>query len=567
MADDEKIITISFQPHGRKVHVPKGTTILDAAVRAGVGVEGPCGGQGTCGKCKVKVLPFAGEDIPPRNALEEEALNEEDVAEGLRLACQVPLEFDCAIEVPKDSRIYKHLVLMTGLESATIAVPNVAVSTETIGDETETTVSIGERVVEKKKGEHLEAYGVAIDLGTTTVVCHLVDLREGVVLSSTVDLNPQVARGDDVISRIQHAKSPEGGDWLTAQARGVVNKLINEACEKADVDNRDLYELVFAGNTCMHHLFFGLDVSSLGKAPYIPSHTGSLTVSAKELGIDINPKGQIYSLPVLAGFLGADAAAVAVTAALDCYEGTRLAIDIGTNGEILLCTKGKIYGCSSPAGPAFEGAQISCGMRAYTGAISYMRIEDGKVRYSVVGSSKPKGITGSGLVDAAAQLVKEGLLDTNGRFTKEKKGKLIRKGPDGPELLVAKKKDTLHGKDIVITQKDIRQLQLAKAAIASGISVLLEVAGLSPGDIDDIYVAGAFGNYIDRGSAMAIGLLPEIDPKRIVSIGNAAAIGAKRALVSMVERARAGTIEKKMNYIELAGRKDFQDIFMSHISF
>ena len=290
-------------------------------------------------------------------------------------------------------------------------------------------------------------------------------------------------------------------------------------------------------------------------------------MEAKKLGIKMSPKGQIYALPVLAGFLGADATAVALTAAMDCYEGTRLAIDIGTNGEVLLCTKGKIYGCSSPAGPAFEGAQISCGMRASTGAISYVRIEDGKVKTSVIGGGKPRGVTGSGLVEAVAELLKTGMLDSSGRFVEEKGNKLIRKGKDGLEFVVARKKATAHGKDIVITQKDIRQLQLAKAAIATGISILLGEAEITPEDIDDIFIAGAFGNYIDRESAMAIGLIPEMDPKKIVSIGNAAAIGAKRALVSITERARAEIIQRKLAYVELAGRKDFQEVYMSHIHF
>jgi uncharacterized 2Fe-2S/4Fe-4S cluster protein (DUF4445 family) len=506
------------------------------------------------------------EKVPVPDQSEKDALSPEELKDGLRLACQIMLKHDCTVEVPKESKTYKHMILMAGLESATVPVPNVNVSTVETKDGTETWVHLGERVIEQKPGEHLDVYGVAVDLGTTTVVCHLVDLRSGATLASTVALNPQVSRGDDVISRIKFAHDPEGARWLTAKAREVVNSLIAEACEEAGVGHNDIYEMVFAGNTCMHHLFFDIPVDTLGEAPYIPGHMGSLIVNAKELGIRINPVGQVYSLPVLAGFLGADASAVAMTAALDCHEGARLAMDIGTNGEILLCTKGKIFGCSSPAGPAFEGAQIKCGMRASTGAITYLKIEDGKVRTSVVGGGKPRGIAGSGLVEAVAELLGTGHLDPSGRFLK-KKDKLLRKGDDGLEFIVAKKKETAHGKDIVITQKDVRQLQLAKAALASGVAMLLHEAELSVEDIDDIYIAGAFGNYIDRRSAMAIGLIPEIDPKRVVSIGNGAAIGAKRALVSIRERSRAEAIQKKLNYVELAGRKDFQDFYMSHIHF
>jgi uncharacterized 2Fe-2S/4Fe-4S cluster protein (DUF4445 family) len=569
MAKKKETVTITFQPDGRKTTVPKGSTILDAAIEAGVGVEGPCGGQGTCGKCVVRLILGKGDELPEPNQLEGMALSSSRLDEGYRLACQVHVTKDCTVEVPKESKMYKHMILMAGLESATVGVPNVSVNTATNeeGEVTDTYVFLGEKVIAKRAGEHLEIHGVAVDLGTTTVVCHLVNLRSGSTMASTVALNPQVPRGDDVISRVKYAADPEGARWLTEKAREVVNSLIKEACAEAGVKLREVYEMVFAGNTCMHHLFFDLPVRSLGEAPYIPAEIGSLTVEAKKLGIKMSPKGQIYALPVLAGFLGADATAVALTAAMDCYEGTRLAIDIGTNGEVLLCTKGKIYGCSSPAGPAFEGAQISCGMRASTGAISYVRIEDGKVKTSVIGGGKPRGVTGSGLVEAVAELLRTGILDQSGRFVGEKGNKLIRRGKDGLEFVVVKKKATAHGKDIVITQKDIRQLQLAKAAIATGISILLGEAEITPEDIDDIFIAGAFGNYIDRESAMAIGLIPEMAPKKIVSIGNAAAIGAKRALVSITERARAEVIQRKLTYVELAGRKDFQEVYMSHIHF
>jgi len=567
MPDENEMITVSFQPDGRKVKVPRGSTILEAAVRGGIGVEGPCGGQGTCGKCKVRVVPYLGERPPDTLPADREALTAEELHEGLRLACRVRLRSDCTIEVPKDSRMYKHLILMTGLESATVPVPNVTAKVQELeSGEKMTYVLFGDKVVAKHKGENLAVYGAAIDLGTTTVVCHLVDLKDGDTVKSTVALNPQVVRGDDVITRIKFASTTEGYEEMVHKARDVVNSLIKEACKEASVNPKTVFEVVFAGNTCMHHFFFGLPVDTLGQAPYLPAHTGPLTAPAKKLGLEISPVAQVYALPVFAGFLGSDAAAVALTAALDAYTGTRLALDIGTNGEIMLCTKGKIHGCTSPAGPAFEGAQISCGMRASTGAISYVKVDSGKLVYSVVGGVKPRGITGSGLVDIAAHLLKAGLMDSSGKLKEDVKG-AVRHGADGLELVVAPKEATDTGKDIVVTQKDIRQLQLAKAAIASGISITLSVAGITPEDIDDIYIAGAFGNYIDRHSAMDIGLIPRIDPKKIVSIGNAAAIGAKRALVSMTERARAENIQKRMNHIDLAGRKDFQEVFMAHINF
>jgi uncharacterized 2Fe-2S/4Fe-4S cluster protein (DUF4445 family) len=567
MPDDEDNITVSFQPDGRKVKVPKGFSVLDATIKGGIGVEGPCGGQGTCGKCKVRLFPCEGKSLPQAKDLECKALSKEELKDGIRLACQVRLDCDCTIEIPNDSRMYKHLILMTGLESATAPAPNVTSKVQdNEAGEKMTYILFDGKVVAKHKGDDLGVYGAAIDLGTTTVVCHLVDLHDGDTVVSTVALNPQVVRGDDVITRIKFASTEEGYEELVMKAREVVNSLILQACKEASVNPKSVFEVVFAGNTCMHHFFFGMPVEGLGQAPYLPAHTGPLTVPAKKLGLDISPVAQVYALPIFAGFLGADAAAVALTAALDAYTGNRLAIDIGTNGEIMLCTKGKIYGCTSPAGPAFEGAQISCGMRASTGAISYLKVDKGKLVYSVVGGVKPRGITGSGLVDIAALLLKSGLMDTSGKLKLDVKG-MIRQGHDGPELLVAPKEATDTGHDIVVTQKDIRQLQLAKAALASGISIILSEAGIDAQDLDDIYVAGAFGNYIDRHSAMDIGLLPRIDPKKIVSIGNAAAIGAKRALVSMTERARAENIQKKMTHIDLASRKDFQDVFMAHINF
>jgi uncharacterized 2Fe-2S/4Fe-4S cluster protein (DUF4445 family) len=566
MPDNEDNITVAFQPDGRKVKVPVGFTALDATIKGGIGVEGPCGGQGTCGKCKVRLFPCEGKGLPEPKDHERKALTKAELKDGIRLACQTVLDCDCTIEIPKDSRMYKHLILMTGLESATAPAPNISVDVREKAGEKTTYILMGKKRIAKRKGEHLEIYGAAIDLGTTTVVCHLVDLRAGATIESTVALNPQVVRGDDVITRIKYASTPDGYEWMVTQAREVVASLIKQACEEAAVDPRLVFEVVFAGNTCMHHFFFGLPVDGLGHAPYLPSHKGSLTAPAKKLGLEVNPAAQVYALPIFAGFLGADAAAVALTSALDAYPGARMAIDIGTNGEIMLCSKGKIYGCTSPAGPAFEGAQISCGMRASTGAISYVTFEGGKFAYSVIGGVKPRGLTGSGLVDVAAQLLKAGLMDMHGKLKEDKKG-AVRQGPDGLELLLAPKADTDIGKDIVVTQKDIRQLQLAKAAIASGISIILAEAGITPEDLDDIYVAGAFGNYIDRHSAMDIGLIPRMDPKKIVSIGNAAAIGAKRALVSMTERARAESLQGRMNHIDLAERKDFQEVFMAHINF
>jgi uncharacterized 2Fe-2S/4Fe-4S cluster protein (DUF4445 family) len=555
-----KTVTVNFQPEGRKIVVPIGSTILDAAREGGVWLEGPCGGQGTCGKCRVRVVG----DPPEPLAEESMVLPSQDIKRGYRLACRVRVTRDLVVEVPEDSTRYQHLILVTGLEMYTKPKPGIKLERIEEKNKILTRILFGNDEVGKLEGSPGDMLGLALDLGTTTIVAHLVDLFTGQTISSSTCLNPQVVHGDDVISRIKFSQDGKGNSKkLQQEVVDAVNGLIKKACENAPRSSRDIYEIVFAGNTCMHHLFFGLDASGLGRAPYSPSHTGSLSKKTKALGLKTSKYGRIYSLPVIAGYLGADALAVALATGLDRCKGNALAVDIGTNGEILLCKDGHIYGCSAPAGPAFEGAQISCGMRATHGAITWLKIKNNKVETSVIGGGKPRGLAGSAAVDAVAEMLGAGLMETSGKLNP---GGPVREGDKGPELGVVDPEKSDTGRPVVFTQADVRQVQLAKSAIATGIEIMLASAKIRADELNEIYVAGAFGNYIGRQSAITIGLLPPVEIKKIVSIGNAAAVGAKRALVSVEERKRAEEIQKKINYVELAGRKDFQERFISNMN-
>ncbi len=421
-------------------------------------------------------------------------------------------------------------------------------------------------------------YGIAFDIGTTTIVGRLLDLNTGEDLAVASAMNPQVVYGDDVVSRINLVTtSKDGLEKLNECVIGVINELIAQLVDKSQVGAKDIYKMTVVGNTCMHHLFFSLDPTHLALAPYVSVVEEPVRARARELGIKINPCASVYSLPNIAGFVGADTVGVILASAIYEDDEIRLTIDIGTNGEIVLGSSKRLISCSTAAGPAFEGAHIKFGMRAAAGAINHIFDSGDDIAITTIGDVPAQGICGSGLVDAVAVLITKRIIDETGRICDPDDPpeglspawrERIVEGENGSSFILIKKEESQLNEPIVLTQRDVREVQLAKGAILSGIQILKEELGIDDDDIHEVLLAGAFGNYIDRQSARIIGLLPsQIPLERIKSIGNAAGVGAKIALLSKKERERAEQVTQDVEYIELCGHANFQNVFMESMFF
>ncbi len=453
-----------------------------------------------------------------------------------------------------------------------------------------TVVRAGGRVLAVEPGDtSRRLLGVALDIGTSTLAASLVDLATGVELAAASAPNPQAAFGADLMTRLGHAFHHEGRRELQKRVVAALNDLIHGLCRRLDVDPPSVYAASVVGNTAMHHLFLGLDVEPLGLAPYVPAVTGPLTVAAGEVGLAIHPRGAVYCLPCIAGFAGSDIAAVLLATRLWEAGAPVLVIDLGTNGEILLGDSTGILACSAPAGPAFEGGAIAHGMRALPGAIQAVAIDD-DVRLDVIGGGPALGLCGSGLVDAVAALLNAGVLDPSGRFRPDRRGALppavarrLDKGgnwfvlawpgePSGSRArdtaaLPAGEAAGASGTAVTLTQKDVRQLQLAKGAIRAGINVLLTERGIRPEDLAEVLLAGTFGNYVREESALAIGLLPPVPAERVRPIGNATAAGARQALLSRAARETLELVVRRVRHVPLAMRPDFQEVFIESTTF
>jgi uncharacterized 2Fe-2S/4Fe-4S cluster protein (DUF4445 family) len=428
---------------------------------------------------------------------------------------------------------------------------------------------VGGEIVQVIPGEERRPLlGVALDIGTTTVVGKLFDLRTGRVLAVAARLNAQRVFGEDVISRIQHATRSQQ-DLLALQERviAVINEIVVELCNgRAQPD--DILEVVCAGNTVMTHLAAAVSPQWLAQYPYVPAFRASLCCQARELGIAIHELGKVYFLPGIGRFVGGDTVAVILAAGLDTSPTVKLAVDVGTNGEIVLGSRQRLLACSTAAGPAFEGAHIRHGMRAATGAIDRVDLVDGDIRCHVLGETEPQGVCGSGLIDAVAVLLRTGLVDASGRLMEGAQC------PAGvPKALrerlgmVGGERAFLLAGQVVITQRDIREVQLAKGAIAAGARILMRLLGVGAGDLDQVLLAGAFGNFLRRDNAIRIGLLPPVQGERVSFIGNAACAGAEMALLSTVHRQRAEAIARQVEYVEISAIPDFQDLFAEEMMF
>ncbi|MDO8684408.1 MAG: ASKHA domain-containing protein [Armatimonadota bacterium] len=608
-----KLVQVRFEPDDIEIHVKVGTTLSDAAISAGCAVETPCGGMGTCGKCRVFVTD--GVSAPDES---EKRLLGDLIAEGVRLACRARVTADTVVNIPEASRSLVQKILCSGMVRQVTPESNIhkyyveapeptlldeRAEFERIADsinlrpgELQIDVNLARKLSSTLRdsnykvtaviaGSHLLAiepgdttaqkFGVAFDLGSTTIVGYLLDLNTGHDMAVASSANPQMAYGDDLISRINFASTQSNGlEMLTHAASDAMNRIVKQLCASAGINANHIYETTVVGNSCMTHLLLGIDPTSLGQSPYVPTICKEMTVRAPEVGLKINSSGLVHVLPNVAGFVGSDLVAVLLASMWEDDGRTRLAVDIGTNGEMALRHAGRTLACSAAAGPAFEGARIGCGMRGGPGAIDSVRIGE-EVVISTIDNKKARGLCGSGLVDAVAEMLNAGIVDEMGRLLEPDEipslspsvhERLVMED-DGPRFVLAEAKRSATGKPIVLTQRDIRQLQLAKGSIRAAIQTLLKVAGAEESDLSELLLAGAFGNYIRKESAVRIGLCPDIPIEKITSVGNAAGTGAKLALLSVKERGLARKLAESTEHIELANHPDYQNEFMEMMLF
>ena len=528
--------TITFQPSGRTLDVPAGITILEAAIRAGISIEAPCGGGGTCAKCRVRVA--SGDPLPQHGACR---LTEAEHAAGWRLACATIINGPLIVEVP-------------GARAAQILTSDTGVS-----------VALDPLLPPDAVAPML---GVAFDLGTTTVVGTLFDLATGLPCAVASDLNGQIAHGDDVVARIRHAReNSEGARQLQTAVLKTLNKLLSSLTEQANVSTSAIYAVTLAGNTAMQQLLLGRDSRALGEVPFAPAFHDAQNLHATEIGLLTNPAAHLYVFPQVGGFVGGDTVSCMLAANFDAPAEPALLIDIGTNGEIALVRDGEILCASTAAGPAFEGARISCGMRATTGAIDQITLRDNDIACRTIGNAEAVGLCGTALIDVAAELLRAGILDETGRLLEP--GEAAHLSPALRARVTMENDAPAFRLDanVLLRQQDIRELQLATAAIRAGVETLLKLANLTPDDLGRVCLAGAFGNLIRPANAQRIGLLPAVSADRIRFIGNASSLGAKTALLNRHARDRAESLRRVSRHIDLGSLPDFQDAFVNAILF
>jgi uncharacterized 2Fe-2S/4Fe-4S cluster protein (DUF4445 family) len=607
---------ITFQPEKKTVAILPEQTLLEAAHSVGVNIVATCGGRGRCNSCRIQVIE--GNFTPPTDQ-EVKILGEKGLQHGFRLSCQTRALGDGIVRVvpPISERAFqilsqterqayaiapdicKHHLLLpktseeqqssdfediqklgeVGLQQIDLPTLQALPSTIFQASRNVTVVSWDHQVIAVEPGDTTQhLYGIAFDIGTTTVVGYLLDLRTGQELAVSSALNDQTRYGGDIMSRITFAQQNQTGlQKLHISVIQTVNSIIDDVCDQANIDHQQIYEMSVVGNTCMHHLFLNISPIHLGLAPYLAAIRKRYVVPVSDLGINICPQGRVVMLPLIAGFVGADTVGVVLATGMHRSNDIKLAVDIGTNGEIVLGTKDRLIACSTAAGAAFEGAQITHGMRGASGAIDKVVIDD-DVHIHVIGDSPALGICGSGLVDAIAQMLNAGIINSSGRLLN--RAELEKHGSISPllkeriieeyrkrQFILAYGNQTESGEPIVITQQDIRELQLAKGAIFAGINMLIKKLEIQAEDIVEILLAGAFGNYLDKHSAVRIGLLPAFPPEKIRSVGNAAGLGSQLALLSGQAKQEADQIAKFTAHIALTNNPVFQHAFAEAMAF
>ena len=608
-------VTIEFQPHEQTTRVPSGMSLFNAANWIGLAIDSTCGARGTCGKCKVKVL----QGNTGISDADTKVFSDEELAEGWRLSCRAIAYDDVVCEVPRLMGNPKAALM--GFEQHVILDPNVhklyiELDQPSLEDQRPdferirdalaekgyevttplpvlrqlpkimrkanwniTAVVVGQRLIAVEVGDTTDQlYGLAFDIGTTTVVGMLINLNNGVAQAVKSTLNGQASFGADVISRISHGMlNEEGLTELQHAILNSINGLIEQLIIETSIQREQIYEAVFAGNATMLHLLLGMDPEAIGVTPFIPVIEEGINSPAQEIAVCIHPLSNIYTLPHLGAYVGADLVGGLLATGLVRGEGYRLLVDVGTNGEIICGSNRRTVATAAPAGPAFEGASIKDGMRASEGAIEAVKISGDSIELQTIGDVKPIGLCGSGLLDAVAQLYLCGLMNSSGRFIKADKvakhfgpnlAKRIIVDEQGMRSFVlAWPEESGSGKQIILTQRDIRELQFAKGSIAAGIDVVMNELGISANDLVDIYLAGSFGNYINPQSARIIGLVPPLPVGHIKPVGNTAGEGAKIALLSFRERQVAESLPHIVEYHELSGRADFNDSFLDVLAF
>lgn len=523
--------TVEFQPLGRRAVVPQGATLLEAARAAGLALTATCGGAGTCASCRVRLTAGT---LSPVTDLESLILNPAELAAGDRLACQAAPQGHTRLHCPPDSLRTEQRLQLEALGGA---VPDGSIGSQSGG------------------------LGLAVDLGTTKVAMYLVELSTGATLASRAAPNPQVAWGEDVISRVAWAsQQPSGGEDLTQAVRASLATLVQETVSHARVPLAAVERMVVVGNTAMHHLLLGLPVTQLGLAPWLPAHTDPLSLTGDPLALGLHPDAEVVLPPVVAGFVGSDHVAVLLAAGFDATHETVLAVDIGTNTELSLLHHGSLLTCSTPSGPAFEGAHLSTGMRAAPGAVEAVRIAGELLHWRSVDDAPPIGICGSGIVDLMAELLRARLLTPRGALVGEHPA--LRRGRGQPEIVVVPARETGLGRDLTVERRDLHEIALAKAAIRSAIESLLARAGLAATDIDRVVVAGAFGSYLDLGSAVRIGMFPSLPRERFLQVGNAAGLGARQVLVSRAREMAGRALARRAVHVELSGEPGFRERYL-----
>ncbi len=663
---EKKTAKVIFQPSGRRGEVETGINLIEASRQLGVDIEALCGEKKVCGKCKVRIETGTFQKYGVTSGLDHVSDWQEEESKfitpaerdlGFRLACAAKITGDLLVFVPEESRAGKQVVSKAArdipidwnpavkLYTVTCTPPTFEEPTgdfERMCEELEKAYDLkdlkidiltlrklpsairkgkwtitaavwnGSEIINLWPGEVKDYYGIAVDIGTTTIAAYLCNMRTMKVLDTVSMMNPQCKYGEDVMARITyHQMTPGGLERMSNDLIEGLNNLIKQACtnthpplvKKKDENGKvvkdaegnpelveapeegveylrlepsDILDMTFGCNTAMHHIFLQLDPEPVGLAPFPPVIHHSLDIKARDLGLEINPGSYVFVLPNEAGFVGADNVCVLVAEEPHKSEEMALIIDIGTNGELVLGNKDKLISSSCATGPALEGAQLSCGMRAAPGAIERIKIDPDthEVDYKVIGReawksfSEPKemqtkGICGSGILDVLAELYSSGVITKSGRFAKEQKSNRFRSNPDNPrqkEFVIAWAEETSIGKDVVITQKDIRQIQLGKGALYTGCKLMMR--RMKVDKVDTVKIAGAFGTHVDKAKALTMGLFPDCDLDKVMSVGNAAGDGARAALLDTARRDEANWIARNVEYIELTVEEDFEKQFM-----
>ena len=591
---------IDMEPIGRRIEIAPGQTLLEAAQQGGVDRTALCGGDGWCNGCKVRVVEGK---LSPVTVSEEAAFTPEQLKAGYRLACQAEPLSHVKIDIPPESLATQQRLQVEGRDAGMEVDPvvlqvDITVLPATLHDLRADTVRVsdalaaaghpdvsfplpilqelsprlrkqgwsarlgirdGEVVALAPAGTGL--VGFAVDVGTTKLAGYLVDLATGETLAKGGASNPQIGYGEDVISRINYTMTHEdGAQTLQRRLVETLNELVASLCAQAGVSTEHAAEAVIVGNTAMQHLFARLPASQLALAPYVAAVSEALSLRAADVGLKIAPAAYVYMPPNIAGYVGGDHVAMALGTGAWESDKTLVALDIGTNTEVTVARGGKMWCCSCASGPAFEGAHIRDGMRAAPGAIEKVQIVEGKVHLKTIEHQPPVGICGSGIMDIVSELFRTGVIDRKGAFDKSAAG--VSRNGELTGFTLAAETDTGHGRPIVVTRKDVNEIQLAKAAIRTGVEILLQEAGASYDDIEEFIVAGAFGTYLDLESTRRVGMFPPLPLERFSQVGNAAGTGARRLLVSKARRTAATRLAEQVTYVELTIHPDFGKKYM-----